>query len=274
MNSTILHLIKNLDLRFGGYIFARQLAEQVENILGVKISKATIQHYRLKVLKLYYRRSRLQPKIFSQFEKNERFNFASNLKSFLMKDQNLHRIWSADESSLQTMRRNFYHHRVKGTYPKCGAHQPRAYKAIHVWTAISTRGFIPPAIFTQNLCSQGYEIIINNHIARNVNQGDIFIQDNSSVHTAEICMQAMNNNNISVLALPAYSPDLSIIELMWHDLKFYVRMKECRNIQSLNHRIQKFFHFKLKVSKCERYINRLLKVLDIVIERNGDWSDC
>jgi hypothetical protein len=45
------------------------------------------------------------------------------------------------------------------------------HKAMYLWTAISTRGFIPPAIFTQNFCSPGYEIIINNHIARNVNQG-------------------------------------------------------------------------------------------------------
>jgi len=44
---------------------------------------------------------------------------------------------------------------------------------MHVWTTISTRGFIPPAIFTQNFCSQGFEIIINKHIARNVNQGSI-----------------------------------------------------------------------------------------------------
>jgi len=55
------------------------------------------------------------------------------------------------------------------------------------------------------------------------------IQDNSSVHTAEICFQAMNNNNnISVLALPAYIPDLSIIELVWHDLKLKILCKNER----------------------------------------------
>ncbi len=42
---------------------------------------------------------------------------------------------------------------------------------MHLWTALFTRGFIPPAIFTQNFCPLGYEIIINNRIARNVNQG-------------------------------------------------------------------------------------------------------
>ncbi len=44
---------------------------------------------------------------------------------------------------------------------------------MHVWMAKSTRGFIRPVIFTQNFCSQGFEIMINNHIASNVNQGSI-----------------------------------------------------------------------------------------------------
>jgi len=250
------------------------LAKQIEKILNVKISKKTIQYYRLKVLKLYFRRSRLQPKIFTKSDMDTRLNFAFNLKNFLLKNENINRIWSADESNLLTMRRNFYSHRPKGTYPKCSGDQPRAYKTLHVWTAISTRGFIPPAIFTENFCSQGYEIIINNHIAQNVNPGEIFIQDNSSIHTAPICVQAMNEQNVSVIQLPSYSPDLSIIELMWHDLKFYVRQKECRTIVQLNYRVQKFFRFKLTPEKCNRYLRRLLKVLDIVIEKNGDWSDC
>jgi len=274
MNTTILHLLKTLDNRSGGYIFARQLAEQIENILNVKISKKTIQHYRLKVLKLYYRRSRFQPKIFSRSEMDTRLNFAVNLKNFLLKNQNINRIWSADESNLQTMRRNFYSHRPKGTYPKCAGDQPRACKTLHVWTAISTRGFIRPAIFTQNFCSQGYEIIINNQIAETVNPGEIFIQDNSSIHTAPICVEAMRQHNISVIQLPPYSPDISIIELMWHDLKYYVRMKECRTLEQLNYRVQKFFRFKLNPEKCNRYIQRLLKVLDIVITNDGGWSDC
>jgi len=44
---------------------------------------------------------------------------------------------------------------------------------MHLCTAISTYGFIQPAIFTQNSCLLDYEIIINNHIARDVNQGSI-----------------------------------------------------------------------------------------------------
>ncbi len=48
-------------------------------------------------------------------------------------------------------------------------------------------------------------------IAGNVEPNDILIQDNSGIHTAPICVQAMTNHNISVIQLPAYSPDMSII---------------------------------------------------------------
>jgi transposase len=76
------------------------------------------------------------------------------------------------------------------------------------------------------------------------------------------------------LKLPAFSPDMNTIELVWHELKSYIRKKTCLNLDSLIYRIQKFFHYKLTAEKCLNYINRIEKVCDIIIERRGDWSDC
>ncbi len=74
------------------------------------------------------------------------------------------------------------------------------------------------SVFRINECKQIHKI-----------QGMRKIQDDSSVHTAEMCLQSMNNNNnISVLALPAYIPDLSIIELMSHDLELKILYKNER----------------------------------------------
>lgn len=61
---------------------------------------------------------------------------------------------------------------------------------------------------------------------------------------------------------------------MWHDLKFYIRKKQCNTIADLNYRIQQFFQYKLTIAKCQSYINRIIEVLDIIIDRKGDWSDC
>ena len=64
------------------------------------------------------------------------------------------------------------------------------------------------------------------------------------------------------------------IELVWHEMKVYSRKKPSRTIEDLVYRIQKFFHYKLTPEKCSQYINRLKEVMKIVIERDGDWSDC
>ena len=48
---------------------------------------------------------------------------------------------------------------------------------------------------------------------------------------------------------------------MWHDLKFYVRQKDCKTIEQLNYRVQKFFRYKITAQKKEIYITRIIKVI-------------
>ena len=81
-------------------------------------------------------------------------------------------------------------------------------------------------------------------------------------------------NHIRCIKIPSYSPDINVIELMWHDLKFYIRKKQCHNLAELNYRIQRFFRYKLTVQKCRQYIDRIKAVLQIIIDLEGDWSDC
>ena len=68
--------------------------------------------------------------------------------------------------------------------------------------------------------------------------------------------------------------NVDIIELLWAEIKRYVRKRPCRTAGDLVYRIQKFFRFKLDVAKCRAYICHLRKVLQIIIDRRGDWSDC
>ena len=60
---------------------------------------------------------------------------------------------------------------------------------------------------------------------------------------------------------------------MWAELKRYIRKKPCRTTADLVFRIQKWFHFKLTVQKCRDYINHIHEVLQIIIDRKGNWSD-
>ena len=74
-----------MDDKSNGYIYARELKLIILKVLNIKISSSRIEFYIHKVIGTNFRRSRLQPKIFSQDEKDLRYAFALNLKDSITK---------------------------------------------------------------------------------------------------------------------------------------------------------------------------------------------
>ncbi|CAF1152601.1 unnamed protein product [Brachionus calyciflorus] len=71
---------------------------------------------------------------------------------------------------------------------------------------------------------------------------------------------------------PAYSPDLNPIEDLRSDMKDFVRKKLCKTNEEINKAIQEY-HSNLTPEKCQKFISKLKKVIPVVIERLGEWSD-
>lgn len=63
--------------------------------------------------------------------------------------------------------------------------------------------------------------------------GDIVIMDNLSPHKNERTVQLIAQAGASVRFLPAYSPDLNPIEMMWSKIKAALRTAEARNADQL-----------------------------------------
>jgi hypothetical protein len=61
--------------------------------------------------------------------------------------------------------------------------------------------------------------------------------------------------------LPPYSPDINIIELVWAELKRFLRKKFLKTKQEIADRVQLFFDEVLTVEKCQIYIARVQKVI-------------
>ena len=71
-------------------------------------------------------------------------------------------------------------------------------------------------IFAQTLNQDGYEIIIENYLKPFIDnhEGSCFvIQDNAPAHTSLLCREAMIRNQIKLIKLPPYSPDINTIGL-------------------------------------------------------------
>lgn len=63
--------------------------------------------------------------------------------------------------------------------------------------------------------------------------GDILVMDNLSTHKDREALSLLEEAGVKVRFLPAYSPDLNPIELMWSKVKALLRKAEARNPETL-----------------------------------------
>jgi transposase len=114
--------------------------------------------------------------------------------------------------------------------------------------------------FTCNLDANLYSQIINDHlnpfVADNFNDGAILHQDNDPKHSSKIRMNALEDARITWVISPPQSPDLNPIEMLWADLKRFIRKQQCRSVSDVQSAIRTF-HNSLTPEKCIKYIDRL-----------------
>jgi len=98
------------------------------------------------------------------------------------------------------------------------------------------------------------------------------IQDNDGKHTNSLSIDALRAHHIHWERTAAYSPDINIIELVWSDLKTFIRKRNCSSIDDLVFSVR-LFEQKMTPEYCRRYINHLHSVLKAIIRKKGNWSD-
>lgn len=85
-------------------------------------------------------------------------------------------------------------------------------------------------------------------------------------------MAFIRDNDVNYWPTPAESPDLNPIEMLWHELKNYLRrVVKPTNKEELVGGIQEFWRT-VTPEKCQRYISHLRKVVPEVIRREGRAS--
>ena len=85
-------------------------------------------------------------------------------------------------------------------------------------------------------------------------------------------MSFIRDNGINYWPTPAESPDLNPIEMLWHELKSFLRrVVKPTNKEEL---VDGICHFWETVSseKCQRYIGHLQKVVPEIVRREGKAS--
>ena len=100
--------------------------------------------------------------------------------------------------------------------------------------------------------------------------GHRFMQDNDPKHTSRLAKAFYDSEGINWWPTPAESPDLNPIELVWHELKHFLRKAfKPTTKDELIDGIKTFWLKRMTEEKCNRYIDHLKKYVPKVIEREG-----
>ncbi len=82
-----------------------------------------------------------------------------------------------------------------------------------------------------------FQAYVREVLCPSLRPGDLVIMDNLSPHKSEPALALIAAAGASVRFLPAYSPDLNPIEMMWSKLKALLRAAEARTAEELRRAI-------------------------------------
>ena len=107
------------------------------------------------------------------------------------------------------------------------------YKAITFVCGLRLRGVVAPKAYDRAMTAETFETWLEQHLLPTLEEGDIVILDNLSVHKSPRVAEILAKKNCSVRYLPPYSPDFNPIEKAFSKLKSVLRKLAERTVSGL-----------------------------------------
>ncbi len=253
-----------------GFTSSSILALKIKAKCGKLVSApaTSIKRYRRR-LRYRYRRVKLSPYM-NDYHKLLRFLWCKRHEH----DDFQNHIF-VDETKIVIGSIPMYHWRRQKAYPNGIPNSVKFRLKVNVWGGLSSKGLTRFSTFRCNMNAPLFkEIIEENLIPFAAGNFDDFTvhQDNDPKHTAKETQKFWRINKIKCVKAPPQSPDLNPVEMLWSELKRYVDQKFCKSYEEVLSSIEEF-RLTVTPSKCRRYIKHLKKVIKIVIEKEGGYSN-
>lgn len=143
-----------------------------------------------------------------------------------------------------------------------------------IWGCMSTNGVGRLEFVDGTINAQKYQGILERNLLPSTMElyehgNFIFQQDGASCHTAKSTKKWFGDNQISVLSWPSSSPDLNVIETLWHHMKRSLRNSPQRSIPALKAKIQEIWNA-FTPQYCKSLVDTMPKRIKAVIDAKGD----
>nr|XP_006819059.1 PREDICTED: uncharacterized protein LOC102810317 [Saccoglossus kowalevskii] len=148
--------------------------------------------------------------------------------------------------------------------------------SVMIWTGISRKGATKICIFNEEMDSERYQAILNDHLLPYLAHQDM-ITDHRLMqnpddpnYTSCSTVRWMKDYGVNWWPTPSESPDINPNEDIWHDLKKYLARRKPMTKEELVDSIDYWWTQVMTVKKCNEYIDLLFYITMHIILKNGE----
>jgi hypothetical protein len=147
-------------------------------------------------------------------------------------------------------------------------------KGVMIWGCMSAKGLGNFEFIDGIVNAEKYQKILTNGLLPSINklhaeENSIFQQDGASCHTAKSTQKWLSEKGITVLSWPSSSPDLNIIETLWHKMKQQLRNNPQRTIPDLKSKLADIWT-KFTPEFCKSLAATMPARIAAVVKAKGD----
>lgn len=119
--------------------------------------------------------------------------------------------------------------------------------------ALRLSGVVAPLVLDGPMNGETFVAYIEQFVLPTLEPGDVVIMDNLSSHKAAAVRTLIESGGAHLMYLPPYSPDLNPIEMLFAQLKAYLRKAKARTLEALWCAIGDFIKV-VTPQQCAHYI--------------------